>query len=307
MKARSFLVVGLVAAVTACGGGAKDGKGAASANDGAGNGTGESSGTDDGDGASAKEASVAKIHAPATGTKWLEHRSASLDFELVLKKSQDKAAGGMQAGSWSLEEERSYEVLASAGAKVEKLRVVFGKREAKPLLGVELTTATAGHGYVLEPKGVTRVDGTEPNAEERDALKSEYDWIGSPSPLLTWLGGGDLADGKSVEGGSAEARGVVGVLDGIDYSNAHVKATSHGKNGHELSLDVEVKLRLTSAQTYFDLDLKGPAKVDLDKGWVSELDLSGTAKASGHLQHKKGLLDVSGKGNATLKRSIESH
>ena len=47
-------------------------------------------------------------------------------------------------------------------------------------------------------------------------------------------------------------------------------------------------------------------QVDLAKGWVSELSLEGTAKASGKLDHKKGVLDVTGKGKAEVKRRSPS-
>jgi hypothetical protein len=311
MKATSQFTILLMVLATACGGSGA-GKGAKGANDesgSSGNGAGGDTSAEPETSGGGEPAAGAKIHAPATGTKWLERRAASLDYELTLTK--DKAAGGMQAGSWSLDEERSYEVLASDGAKITKLRVVFGKREAKPLLGVELTAATAGHGYVIEVKGgsptVTRVDGKDVSTEERDALMAEYDWVGGANPLVKWLQGGSLPEGKSVEGGSAETRALLGMLDGMDYTNAKIKATSKGKEGSKLSLDVNVSVRLTSDQTFFDLELHGPASVDLDKGSVSDMTLSGTAKASGHLKHKKGLLTVAGKGNASLKLSSESH
>jgi len=245
--------------------------------------------------------------APPAGTKALEKRGASLTFDLTLKKGE--AAGGMQAGSWSLEEERSLEVLASEGSGVQKLRVVFGKREAKPLLGVELTAATAGHGYVLESKSgsidISRVDGKELSGAERDALMTEYDWVGGPSPLAKWLGEGGLAEGKTLEGGSPETRALVGVLAGVDYANAKISVTGKGKSGKILTLDVTTTLTLVGGKTRFELTLKGPAEVDLDTGWVKTLALKGTAKASGTLDHKKGTLDVTGKGEATLSRSAE--
>ena len=129
-------------------------------------------------------------------------------------------------------------------------------------------------------------------------------WAGNANPLITWLKGGELAEGKSVSGGSTEAQDLLGSLSGIDWPNAKVSVTSRGKSGNTLSLDVSAQLRLTSGQTYFDLDLKGPAKIDLEKGWVSELSLSGDVKAGGHLKHKKGVLNVSGKGTAKLARKI---
>ncbi|MBK8996466.1 MAG: hypothetical protein IPM35_12055 [Myxococcales bacterium] len=245
--------------------------------------------------------------APAAGTKALEKRTAQLTFDLTLKKGD--AAGGMQAGSWSLEEERALEVLASEGSAVQKLRVVFGKRESKPLLGVELTAATAGHTYELESKGgdvnITRADGKELSGAERDALMAEYDWVGGPSPLAKWLGADGLAEGKKLEGGSAETRALVGVLAGVDYGSSKVSVTSKGKSGDVLSLDATATLTLVGGKTRFELTLSGPAKVDMKTGWVSALALKGPAKASGTLDHKKGTLDVTGTGKAELTRNAE--
>lgn len=259
-----------------------------------------------GAGPSGEEAGEAKpkLVAPAPGTKSLERRSVSLDYELVLALGE--AAGGMQAGSWSLEEERSLEVLGSDGPNVTKLKVVYGRREAKPLLGVEQTAATAGHTYDLERKAgelaLVREDGKDVSAAERDALDAEYAWVGSPSPLAEWLRGGALPEGKSVEGGSAEARALLGVLSGVDYANAKVSAVSRGKKGSDLALDVKAQLRLSSGETYFDLTLEGPALVDTTTGWVKSLTLAGKVKAGGKYKHKKGLLDVRGKGTAKLER-----
>ncbi len=282
--------------VVGCGGGGGSGGGP---------GAKEPGGTSDDPAEGPAETKPAK--APAAGTKALEKRSAQLTYDLTLKKGD--AAGGMQAGSWSLEEERSLEVLASEGSAVNKLQVVFGKREAKPLLGVELTAATAGHTYVLESKGgnvdITRADGKEVSGAERDALMSEYDWVGGPSPMAKWLGADGPPAGKKLEGGSAETRAMVGVLAGVDYQSSKVSVTSKGKKGEALELDVTATLTLVGGKTRFELTLTGPAKIDTKTGWVSELSLKGAAKASGTLDHKKGTLDVTGKGTAELSRRTE--
>jgi hypothetical protein len=241
--------------------------------------------------------------APAKGTQQLEQRSASLEFELTLEKGE--AAGGMQSGSWSLEEERSLEVLDGDDSAVTKLRVVYGRREAKPLLGVELTAATAGHTYAIGPGGHTieREDGKALTGDERDALMSEYDWVGGAPPLMKWLEGGAAKEGATLEGGSAEARALVGVLSGVDYSNAKVSVTPKKKHGDSLPLDVTAALRLTSRDTHFDLDLKGTATVDLKTGWVTQLELAGPVKPSGHVKLKKDVLEVHGRGTAKISRS----
>lgn len=302
MGIRQRLVLAVcVAAVAGCGGGAGSGPGAQNA-----------SGVEGAEGAKATDSADAKggptpAKAPAAGTKALEKRSASLVFDLTLKKGDH--AGGMQAGSWSLEEERSLEVIASEGSAVNQLKVVYGRREAKPLLGVEMTTATAGHTYVLESKGgnvdIRRGDGKDITGGERDALMSEYDWVGGPSPLSKWLGEGGPAAGKKLEGGPSETRALVGVLAGVDYQSSKVSVVSKGKSGDSLALDVTATLTLVGGKTRFELTLSGPAKVDLAKGWVSTLSLKGTAKASGTLDHKKGVLDVTGTGKAEISRSAE--
>jgi hypothetical protein len=280
----------LLSTLTACGGAGGPG--------------GTEPGAKSADDAPQGEEAAPKLATPPAGSKQLEKRTASLDFELTLRVGD--TAGGMQAGNWSLEEERSQEVLQSKGA-VNELKVVYGRREAKPLLGVELTTATAGHTYVIKSEGgeptISREDGEDPSGDERDALMSEYSWVGGMPPLSKWLRGGALPAGKTVEGGSEEARALVGVLSGVDYAGAKVTAASKGKQGDDLSLDVTAKLRLTSGETFFDLDLKGPASVDTRTGWVKSLELSGPVKASGKVKHKKkGMLDVTGKGTARIER-----
>lgn len=287
-------LLGLALGFTACGGGATPGKPAKGAERGGGSAESESA-----DGSSATRA----VEGATAGDKALEKRSASLTFDLTLKKGD--AAGGMQAGSWSLEEERSLQVLAADGGKVTKLEIAFGKRESKPLLGVELTTATAGHTYVIESKGeapsVSRADGKPITGAERDALMTEYDWVGGPTPLAKWLG--PATSGKTLTGGPAEARALLGVLAGVDYTNSKVSATPKGKGGGSIELDVTATLRLTGGQTFFDFELKGTAKVDAKTGLVSELSLEGPVRASGKLEHKKGMLDVTGTGKASLSRS----
>ncbi len=301
MGIRQRLVLVVCVTAVACGGGATSGPGAEHA-----------SGVEGADDARGGEGGEAKggpppAKAPAAGTKSLEKRTASLVFDFTLKKGEH--AGGMQAGSWSLEEERAIEVLASEGSAVNKLKVVYGRRESKPLLGVEMTTATAGHTYVLESKGgnvdIGRGDGKDVSGGERDALMAEYDWVGGPSPLSKWLGEGGPAAGKKLEGGPSETRALVGVLAGVDYQSSKVSVVSKGKSGDTLTLDVTTTLTLVGGKTRFELTLSGPAQVDLAKGWVSTLSLKGTAKASGTLDHKKGVLDVTGTGKAEISRSAE--
>jgi hypothetical protein len=217
----------------------------------------------------------------------------------------------MQAGSWSIEEERGYEVLEADKSSVTKLSLVYGRRETKALLGVEETAATAAHSYTVASKGgeieVTPTKAKDIKPEERDAVNAEYDWVGKPSPLLAWLDNGDLADGKKKDGGSTEARALLGIVPASDANASKVTVTSRGKAKGDrpaLGIDVKAELKIVSGETVFDVSLEGPGKIDLETGWVSELSLKGSAKASGRLKHKKGMLDVSGTAKAVLERKL---
>lgn len=308
MRQRHWLV-GLFIVATACGGGGGNGKGASSGEDGTeSGGDGTQSG---GDGENGGSSAAADVKAPKVGTKALERRFVSLDFELTLTKEKDKAAGGMQAGSWSIEEERSYEVLEADKSSVTKLSLAYGRREAKALLGVEETAATAAHSYTVASKGgeleITPTKAKDIKAEERDAVTGEYDWVGKPSPLLAWLDNGELGDGKKKEGGATEARALLGVVPASDAGAGKVTVTSRGRTKGDrpaLQVDVEAEIKIVSGETVFDVSLKGPGRIDLETGWVSELSLKGSAKASGRLKHKKGMLEVSGTAKAVLERKL---
>jgi hypothetical protein len=308
MYQRQLLVGLIVFSAAACGGGGGNGKGASSGSDESGDNGGDNGGGE-GSGEGDNGAAPVKVKAPKVGTKALERRFVSLDFELTLTK--DKAAGGMQAGSWSIEEERSYEVLGADDSAITKLSLAYGRREAKALLGVEETAATAAHSYVVESKGgsvsISPTKSKDIKTEEKEAVNSEYDWVGQPSPLLSWLENGEIASGKKREGGAAETRALLGAVPSSNPTTGKVKVTSKGRTKGDrpaLALDVEAQVQIVSGETVFDLSLKGPARIDLETGWVADLDLSGEAKASGRLKHKKGMLDVSGTAKAVLKRSM---
>lgn len=304
----TVLVLAMAAATaTACGGNAPGAKSGDDATGESGEGGGEGSAEAAGSGAS----SAKNVTAPPVGTKALEERFVSLDFELVLSKGDDKTAGGMQSGSWSIREQRSYEALSTKGAAIDKLKIVFGDREAKALLGVEQNAVTAGKTYVLDAtKGaiaVTTASGGAASGEERDALSAEYDWVGEPSPLLVWLRGGALKAGEKLEGGAKQARALLGVIPAAEPGKTTVTVTSRGKTDGArptLGLDVEAKARIVSGETVFDVTFTGPAEVDLKTGWVAKLDLSANAKASGKVKHKKGPLNVSGKATGKLTREM---
>jgi hypothetical protein len=304
--------LGVLLVTVACGGGAQQGPGAEEPSDlqsepGMSGESGGSAGGDESAGEAAEPEVAAKISAKQ-GTVWLENRKVQLAFDLTL--SRTSAPGGMQSGSWSVDEERSYELLEMDGGQVKKLRVTFGKRSAKPLLGVEDKFATAGKAYFITPEGgsfaaVTKA-GEKAGAEEREIL-DEYAWVGKWPPLLGWLDGGKLAAGASREGNKKQARALLGDIPSVDHANTRLKVISKGTEDtgrKSLVLDVTADIAVVTGETRFDLALKGPARIDLATGTVAELALSGKVKPSGKIQNKKGTFDVTGKGDASLNRRI---
>ena len=72
------------------------------------------------------------------------------------------------------------------------------------------------------------------------------------------------------------------------------------------TLDVAGSFSIKSKKTVFDIELKGPAEVDVATGWVQSVDLQGTATVSGQTEvPKKGTMDVEGKGKFTIGRHSE--
>ena len=135
-------------------------------------------------------------------------------------------------------------------------------------------------------------------------MTSEYGaWVGEPSPLLSWLAGGKLAAGKKKTASPKQAEALLGALPGVDHQETKLTVESKGVTGTQLGLDVHAVLKLSSNDTHFTLDLSGPASIDTKTGFVTALDLSGSVKASGTVQHKKkGTFDVTGKGTVKLTR-----
>lgn len=242
---------------------------------------------------------------PSVGARALESRKIEMQFDLTLFKGE--AAAGMQSGNWSVYEERTQEVKSAAGRAIDELLVIYGRREAKPLLGVEEKSVTAGKSFVISPDGaVTSGAGKKVSAEQKAAVLAEYGWVGEPSPLAELLRG--MKQGASVEADADARRMLVGVLPGLNHDQTEVTLTlqkiESGKRA-SATLDVALKAEIAAADMKFTLELGGPAVVDVATGWVMSLELGGKVKANGTVKHKKGRLDARGKGSAEIRRSAE--
>src|SRR5262245_45862752 len=121
MKTQKLVWLVALGFAVGCGGGngAKGSGGGAKSPDGEGENADSAGGSGD-NGKSGGGEPEAKFTAPGAGARALEERAATLEFELTL--TRDKAAGGMQAGKWSLDEQRSYEVLSSKGPAITGLK-----------------------------------------------------------------------------------------------------------------------------------------------------------------------------------------
>lgn len=248
----------------------------------------------------------------AAGLQMLDRRSLSLEFDLnLLKKGEGK---GVQSGSWSFSEERTLRVKAAKKDVIKELQVVYGKWEAKPLLGLTYEMPMDGKTYLLAFDGsalkITRgaSDHVRGGDEER-AIKAEYGWIGERSPLRQALVAAKLEPGSSLGRGPEMAQLILGEIPGADASQSDLTATLEKiENGSRKKalLKIEAKTKIVSNKTSFALELNGTAAVDVATGWVVAADLSGTTQATGTIKvAKQGELEVSGKGKVTLTRKGE--
>ena len=242
---------------------------------------------------------------PSKGARALESRKIEMQFDLTLFKGE--AAAGMQSGNWSVYEERTQDVKSVAGSAIDELLVIYGRREAKPLLGVEEKSVTAGKSFVITSGGAVKSGaGKKVSAAEKAAVLAEYGWVGEPSPLAELLRG--MKQGASVEADADARRMLVGVLPGLDHEQTAVTLTlkkiESGKRA-SATLDVALKAEIAAADMKFALELGGPAVVDVATGWVMSLELGGKVKANGTVKHKQGRLDARGKGKAEIRRSAE--
>ncbi len=252
-------------------------------------------------------APAASFPKPTVGTRALEKRSVKMKFDLTL--SHKGASAGIQSGRWSIDEERTEEAQAVKGDAITKLQLMFGRRDAKPLLGLEHPSVTENKTYEIEAQGsspeVTRGGKPAPD-KERDAVMAEYGYVGSPSPLAKLLQG--KKPGATLSPDAEARRALIGELPGIDENETKVTATLkgiHGDQRKQADLDVTLKGDLKNGDMTFKLDLTGPAVVDLATGWVTSLSLSGKVKASGHVKHKKMKLEASGGGKMTVARNAK--
>lgn len=281
--------------------------------------SGDSDSADSGDAAESSDAKTAgdssagdKVKIPA-GLQMLDRRSMSLDFALnLLKNGEGK---GVQSGTWSFSEERTMRVKTAKKDVIKELQVVYGKWEAKPLLGLTYEMPTDGKTYLLVKDGsglkITRgsnehVDG----GEEQRAVKAEYGWVGERSPLRQALLDSKLESGASLGKGQELAQLILGEIPGADSSQTELSATLDKVEGSgarkKALLKVEAKTKIISNKTAFSLEMSGTAAVDVATGWVVAADLSGTTQSSGTLKvAKHGELEVSGKGKVTLTRKGE--
>jgi len=241
--------------------------------------------------------------APKKGARALETRRIAMDFELVLSKNGSPA--GLQSGSWSVEEQRTLEVVDVKGNAIKSLQVIFGQREAKPLLGIEHPSLTSGKTYVLsgDAGGASgkSAEGKSVSVGGRDALLAEYGWVGGTSPLVSEL---SRASGELKPSASA-ARALIGEQPGIKADSNQVSVRVTSVEAQRAKLDVTLSSRIDNGDVKFALELHGPAEVDLSTGFVTDMKLDGKVRAEGTVKHKKGPLDARGTGTATLTRKAQ--
>jgi hypothetical protein len=245
----------------------------------------------------------------ATGLQTLERRSASLDFDLNLSK---KGAGsGVQHGEWSFAEERTLRVKKAKDNKILELEVVYGKWEAKPLLGLTYEVPTNDKTYVVSLGDKLNIvhGGEKVSAAEEKAVSAEYGWVGTASPLAQALIDAKFKPETHLSSSPQISAALLGAIPGVDIAHAGIMATIKAvKAGARKTATLEVagSFSIKTKKTVFDIELKGPAEVDVATGWVQSMDLQGTANVTGQTEvPKKGTMDVEGKGKVTISRHSE--
>ena len=229
-----------------------------------------------------------------------------MDFAMTLMRGE--AAAGVQTGTWSFAEERTHLVVDVSTTAVTKLKVVYGKWEAKPLLGLTYEVPTDGNTYTVTESGVERSGGTALTPEERNAVFSEYGWVGGPHPVLAAIDGAAGGSGSELSVDSAFIHALVGAIPGVDHAQSNMQARFEGfeEAGRKIAqLHVSLAAQLHTGDTTFTLELQGPASVDMTTGWTQSLELSGKLRPGGQVKAKGKLLNVRGKGNARLTRAAD--
>lgn len=229
-----------------------------------------------------------------------------MEFALTLMRGD--AAAGVQTGNWSFDEERTHRVIESSDTAITKLQVVYGKWEAKPLLGLTYEVPTDGNSYTVTADGGVSVERSEGEAlkpDEKAAVLAEYGWLAGPHPVVAAIERAGGQPDSELDAGSEFIYALVGAIPGVDHSKSTMNATFSGfADGprKEAQLKVSLKSELHSGPTVFAIDLEGPARVDMTTGWTTSLDLKGAIGPGGQVKVKGKMLDVHGKGSATLKR-----
>jgi hypothetical protein len=267
--------------------------------------------------ADGSEAESAKPEAAATsaaavvvaGVQALEKRSASLDFDLNLSKKGQ--GSGIQNGQWSFAEERTLRIKKAKENKILELEVAYGKWEAKPLLGMTYAVPTDDKIYLLsfvDSLSIMRGTDKASPAEEK-AVSAEYGWVGNPSALRKAILDAKLAPDTRIAMSPLVNAALLGAIPGVDIAHAGIMASikSVKSQGRQVAtLDVAGSFSIKSKKTTFDIELRGPAEVDVPTGWVQSMDLKGTVTVTGQTEvGKKGTMDVEGKGKFTLSRQLE--
>ncbi len=314
MKFCKVVVVPIVVAgaLVGCGGSANPAAspGASGANDSSGSSSTDTpdkaSGSSDDAKPAAAKGSAADV---AVGLQTLEKRSASLEFDLNLSKNG--AGSGVQHGEWSFTEDRTLRVKKAKNGTILELEVVYGKWEAKPLLGLTYEVPTDGKTYLVSfVDKLNIMRGTEKaSPAEEKAVATEYGWVGNPSSLRQALLDTKMAPDIHLAASPQISAALLGAIPGVDIAHAGIVASVKSVKAQPrqtATLEVSGSFSIKSKKTTFDIELKGPADVDVATGWVQSMDLKGTSTITGQTDvPKKGAMDVEGKGKVTISRHSE--
>jgi hypothetical protein len=266
-----------------------------------------SSQASEGDSEAGSTQGAAQAPKPEPGTQALDRRALEFQFALTLMRGE--AAAGVQTGNWSFTEERTHRVIESSDSATTKLQVVYGKWEAKPLLGLQYEVPTDGNSYTIAYSGgsatVERTEGKPMTLDEKTAVTNEYGWVGGAHPVLAAIERAGAKPGVQLDVDTAFINALIGAIPGVDHAKSQLDAQLKGlENSGRKTADLEVTLKsdLYTGPAVFHLELNGPAKVDMLTGWTSYLALDGTLKPGGQVKVKGKMLDVHGKGTAKLTR-----
>ncbi len=250
-----------------------------------------------------------KPQPPPVGTQNLDRRQLSMEFGLTLLRDDDVAAG-VQTGTWSFEEERTHRVKAVGGNAVAELEVVYGKWEAKPLLGLVYEVPTDGKTYVVKAgdgdPSVTRAKQEPMTSAELEAVMGEYGYVGGTPVTLKALGAVGEQPAKDLEVDSSFIRAIMGAIPGVNLDESEMTAKFVGiDDGSRKTAKLELTLTATlrSGETEFKFDLKGPAAIDMMTGWVNSVTLEGPLHPGGKVKVGKKVLNARGNGSVKFTRS----